>query len=190
MSSQKINIRNSVLIIMIIAAAAMRLLNVNHVAVWGNFTPVGAVALFGGAYFSDKVKAYIIPLITLFISDLVIDYTFYHTFFYGGMIWVYAAFALMVGIGTLIKNVNVANVFLASIAAVAVHWLITDISPWLNGTLYAKNLFGYAQSLIAALPFEKNMLLGNLVYSALLFGGFELAKRRYTVLQSNKQLAV
>jgi hypothetical protein len=75
------------------------------------------------------------------------------------------------------------------LAAVAIHWLIIDL-PWLYGTLYPHNLTGYAQSLVAAIPFESNMVLGDLVFCTLLFGGFELAKRKYTVLRGQKELAV
>jgi hypothetical protein len=92
-------------------------------------------------------------------------------------------------IGTMIKKVNVGSVLLASLAGVAVHWLIMDL-PWLYGTLYPHTLAGYGQSLIAAIPFEKNMVLGDVVYGAILFGGFELAKTKYNVLRSKAELAV
>jgi hypothetical protein len=192
MSLKKINLRNGALVFMIVCAAATRLINVNHLSVWSNFTPVGAVSLFGGAYFSDKWKAYLVPLLTLFISDIALDYVYFNKFmlFYNGALPVYISFALMVFIGTYIKKVNVGNVLAASLAAVFVHWIITDIDPWLSGTLYAKSLYGYGESLIAAIPFEKNMLLGNLLFSAILFGGFELAQRKFTVLRVNKELAV
>jgi hypothetical protein len=52
------------------------------------------------------------------------------------------------------------------------------------------NINGYFQSLVAAIPFEKNMILGDLVFGLMLFGGFELAKTKYTVLRSQKQLAL
>lgn len=184
MSLEKINIRNSVLILMILLAAAMRFVHLDNQNVWANFTPVGAVALFGGAYFTDKRKAYLVPLLTLFVSDMLINYLYFHHFvwFYADSIWVYISFALMVYIGTVIPKINVANVVLASFAAVLVHWLLTDIDPWLYGTLYSKGLIGYFESLFAAIPFERSLLLGNLVYGFVLFSGFELAKRKFPVL--------
>jgi hypothetical protein len=177
---------------MIIIAGAARLININHLTGLSNFTPVGAMALFGGAYFSDKWKAYLVPFFALFISDIVLDYIYFGKFmlFYSGALPVYASFAIMVLIGTYIKNVNVTNVALSSLGAVLVHWLITDIDPWLRGTLYAKSFYGYGESLIAAIPFEKSMLLGNLIYGAILFGGFELAKSKFAVLRVAKEIAV
>jgi hypothetical protein len=189
MSLQKLNIRNSVLILMIVLATATRVFSLGTIVSWANFTPVGAVALFGGAYFSDKWKAYLVPLAILLISDLLINYFKYqHIGLYGNAVVVYISFAAIVFIGTLIKKVNVGSVLLVSIGAVVLHWLITDTT--FNSTLYAPGLTGYMQSLTAALPFELKMIAGNIVFCAILFGGFELAKRKYTVLQTNQELAV
>ncbi|HEY8930307.1 MAG TPA: DUF6580 family putative transport protein [Mucilaginibacter sp.] len=190
MSTKSINIRSIVLILIVLAATAMRLVSFKFPFL-SNFTPVGAIALFGGAYFNPKWKAYVVVLLSLFFSDIIINYLYTSKWvlFYSGSLWLYLCFAIMVFVGSLIKKVNVLNVFLASIASVAMHWLIMDL-PWLYGTLYPHTLAGYGQSLIAALPFEKNMILGDVVFGAILFGGFELAKTKYTVLRSNKELAV
>ncbi|RFZ84742.1 hypothetical protein DYU05_03810 [Mucilaginibacter terrenus] len=190
MSLQKINTRNTVLILMIIAAAAFRFLSYKYTAL-SNFTPVGAIALFGGAYFTDKWKAYLVPLVTLFVSDIFINYLYTSKWvlFYSSSIWLYLCFALMVLAGSLIKKVNVGTVGLASLAAVLIHWLVMDL-PWLYGTMYPHTLTGYGTSLVAAIPFEKNMILGDLLFGTILFGGFELAKSKYAVLQGRKQLAL
>jgi len=184
MSLQKINTRTIVLILMIVAAAAMRLLSYKYPYILSNFTPVGAIALFGGAYFTDKWKAYAVVLITLFASDVLIDYLYSSKWvlWYGNSFWTYLSFAIMVFIGTFIKNVNIASVGIASLVSVAVHWLLIDL-PWLYGTLYPHTLAGYGKSLVAAIPFERNMVLGDIVFCAILFGGFELAKRRYDILR-------
>jgi hypothetical protein len=190
MSLKNFNARNSVLILMIIAAAATRFIHLGEQSVWSNFTPIGAIALFGGTYFTNRYKAYAVPLITLLVSDIFVTYSYTGewTLFYGGFAWVYICFAAMVFIGSLIKTVNFASVFAASLAGVLLHWLITDIQPWLGGTMYSKGIEGYFQSLMAAIPFEKNLLLGNLVFGAILYGGFELAKSKFSVLKSNKEL--
>src|SRR3954471_23190984 len=101
MSLQKINTRNIVLILMIVAATAMRFVSYKFQFL-SNFTPVGAIALFGGAYFTDKWKAYLVPLAALFISDIFINYLYTSKWvlFYSGTQWVYLCFAIMVLIGT------------------------------------------------------------------------------------------
>lgn len=191
MSLQKINTRTIVLILMIVAAAAMRLLSFKFPYLLSNFTPVGAIALFGGAYFTDKWKAYLVVLVTLFTSDILINYLYTSKWvlWYNGSFWVYLTFGMMVFIGSLIKKVNIGNVGIASLASVCVHWLIIDM-PWLYGSLYPHNLTGYGQSLMAAIPFERNMVLGDIVFCAILFGGFELAMNKYTALRSAKELVV
>jgi hypothetical protein len=201
MESQKINTRNTVLIAMILGAVAIRfvtyyfssvvtyssasLLNSIHLS---NFTPVGAMALFGGTYFTDKWKAYLVPLSAIIISDQVINYLYSSrlTIDYSSAFWVYLSFAIMVFIGTQIKKVNFLTVGGASILSLVVFWLLTD----LPGTLYPHTLAGYNESLIAAIPFQKNMFFGDIVFGLLLFGGFELAKNKYTVLRTNTRLAV
>jgi hypothetical protein len=61
----KINIRFVVLLAFILLAGLIRLtcsFSANPIM---NFTPLGAMALFGGAYFKDRWKSYILPLLTL-----------------------------------------------------------------------------------------------------------------------------
>ena len=191
MSLKNLNARNWILFFIIIAAAATRFIHLDGQSTWSNFTPVGAIALFGGTYFTSRIKAYAVPLITLFVSDIFITYAYTGewTLFYGGFAWVYICFAIMVFIGSLIKKVTVGSVFLASTAGVFIHWIVTDIEPWLSGTMYNKDITGYYQSLVAAIPFERNLLLGNLIFGAVLYGGFELAKSKFSVLKSKKELA-
>jgi hypothetical protein len=191
MTLQKLNTRNTVLILMIVAAGAFRLASYKYPYVLSNFTPVGAIALFAGAYFTDKWKAYLVPLLTLFLSDIALNYLYTSklVLFYSGSFWVYLCFAIMVFIGSLIKKATVVSVLLAAVVSVAIHWLIMDL-PWLYGNLYPHTLAGYGQSLIAAIPFEKNMMLGDALFGLILFGGFELAKSRYSALRGKTEFAV
>ncbi|HTK21906.1 MAG TPA: DUF6580 family putative transport protein [Mucilaginibacter sp.] len=191
MTLQKVNTRNTVLVLMIVAAAAFRFVSYKYPYVLSNFTPVGAIALFGGAYFTDKWKAFLVPLVTLFVSDILLNYLYTSKLelFYSGAIWVYLCFAIIVFVGTLIKKATVVSVLLSAIVAVAIHWLIMDL-PWLYGNLYPHNLAGYGQSLVAAIPFEKNMLFGDLLFGLILFGGFEFAKSKYGALRTKTELAV
>lgn len=189
MSLQKIDTRNTIIILMIMVVASMRLLtyglSLSYPYAMSNFTPFGAIALFGGVYFTDKWKAYITVLIALFLSDIPLNY-FYTgkvVLFNSHSLWVYLVFAITVLIGSFIKKTTIVNIGLASLASVAIHWLVIDL-PWLYGTMYPHTLSGYGQSLIAAIPFERNMICADIVFGAMLFGGFELAKSRYTFLRT------
>ncbi|MXV51950.1 hypothetical protein GS399_13285 [Pedobacter sp. HMF7647] len=185
MSISKLNIRNSLLILIILAAGALRLVDLGKFSTWANFTPVGAIAMFGGTYFQNKWKAYVFPLITLMATDWIISYAYFGKveFFYSGFLFVYLAFAAMVYVGSLIKKVNAIEVISASIICVVIHWLISDIQPWLFEAMYPKTFAGYIQCLVAAIPFERNLMLGNLVFGGLMYGGFELAKTKVHSLQ-------
>lgn len=189
MALNKINIRNAALLIMILVAVSFRFVDLGENYQWANFTPVGAIALFAGTYFTDKVKAFAVPLLILLLSDALLMHKYTGSFnpYYSGIVFIYLSFAVMVYIGTLINKVNVLNVVFGSVAGVLVHWLLTDIEPWLTNPIYNKDITGYYQSLVAAIPFEKNLLVGNLIFGAVLYGGFELAKSKFAVLKRKKR---
>ncbi|HEV2402692.1 MAG TPA: DUF6580 family putative transport protein [Candidatus Saccharimonadales bacterium] len=186
--------RTNVLALMIILAGAWRLLLATPIMTsFSNFTPIGAIALFGGCYYITKSKALSVTLLTLWLSDLLLDRVFYYhswVLFYSGFAWVYGAFSVMVIIGKFIKKVNVRNIILACILATLAHWIITDLGVWLahtpdptTGKPYAFNLAGYIRCLDLAIPYEKNLLIGNLVFSGVMFGAFEWAQRRFPILR-------
>jgi len=191
MSLNKVNTRTVVLIALMLIVSLGRLVSYNYPYTLSNFTPLGAIALFGGAYFTDKWKAYLTVFTTLFLSDILINYLYMSKLilWYPGAEWVYLPFLIMVLIGSFIKKVSVVNVAFAAVIAVLFHWLFTDL-PFFYGAQYPHTLGGYGLSLVAAIPFERNMLFGDLVFGAILFGGFELAKSKYIVLRTKSELAV
>ncbi len=144
-----------------------------------NFTPVAAIALFGGAYFTRKSLAFLIPLIALTISNLWIGMFDALT-----MSAVYFSFILTVGIGMLIsRKVSFMNVTLGAILSSILFFAITNFAVWMSGfCFYPMTLSGLVLCYEMAIPFFRNELLGTLVYSGVLFGAFELAKRRFPVL--------
>lgn len=195
MSTQKINPRVSVLVLFIILAAVLRLLNTGStLSPLANFTPIGAMALFGGTYFNTRWKGFFFPLLTLFISDVIMMKVIYpghrNGLLYNGWYWTYGAFAVMVLMGHFIKKVSFTSVVIAAVSAALAHWMITDFGVWLGGGLdittgrpYTRDLQGFIQCYVLAIPFMKNMLVGNLLYGSVLFGGFEYLQKRYPVLQ-------
>lgn len=158
---------------MILAVSAARILP--HPA---NFTPVAAMALFAGAHFADRRLAFAVPLLAVFLSDLVIG-------FYARMPFVYLTYALIVCIGLRLQPRRRAGaVFAASVAGSVLFFLLSNLVYWPFGTLYPQSLEGMMASYTAALPFFRNTLLGDLFYTALLFGGFALAERQFPVLRT------
>jgi hypothetical protein len=188
MSVLKINPRNAVLLLIIVAMAILRIASFTG---WGPltvFTPIGAMALFGGAYFNGNVKPYAFPLLTLFISDIIVMQLFfagseYRTgLLYSGWVWTYLAFALMAIAGKLIiRNINVKNIAVAVVVSTLIHWLVSDIGGCLAENTISFSV--YINRLITAIPYELRFLGGTAFFSALLFGGFELLQKKYTVLK-------
>jgi len=116
----KINPRLSVIIGIIIFGAIMRL--IPH---WPNFTPIAAMALFAGAFFQKKYMAFIIPLAALFVSDLILG-------LHQWMIPVYISFAVVVGVGMLLRNrIKFGTVLLATLSASVMFFVITNFSVWI-----------------------------------------------------------
>jgi len=141
-----------------------------------NFVPIAAMALFGGAYFTKKWVAIVVPLTALFIADLIIG-------FHGTMWAVYLSFIFIVVIGMMmIKKKKVSNIFLASVSASVLFFAITNFAVWASGIYYPKDLSGLAASYKAAIPFFHYTLLGDLFFVALMFGSFELVKAKYPQL--------
>lgn len=142
-----------------------------------NVTPVAAMALFAGARFSNKGQAFLVPLCALFISDLVIG-------FHATMPFVYAGFALIVGIGLWIRNKQgVTPVAGAVLTGAVMFFVITNFGHWMISPMYPKSLQGLFACYTAALPFFRNTLLGDAFYATLLFGSFALAEKRFPVLR-------
>lgn len=178
MSIEKINIRTWAIVAVILVFAALRGLSPESFGNWANFTPVGAIALFGGVYLKNKWKAFLIPLAVLLASDMILNYAYFgeFTLYYEGIFWVYLSFALIVLLGKAVKTVKPLPILLSAFAAVLIHWIVADIGVWLHNPVYEQNLSGFIHCLVLAIPFEKNFLGGTLLYSAVMFGGFELLK--------------
>jgi hypothetical protein len=178
----------AIALLFIVAVATWRVFTISGAdnMTMANFTPVGAMALFGGAYFA-RTKAIIFPLLTLWLSDIMLNRFVYFgewIIFYDGYLWVYGAFALMVLAARWLQpNRNVTRFAGSSLVIVFIHWIVTDIGVWLSGTLYPTTPEGLWLCLLAAIPFELNLLAGTLLYGGVMFGLFEYSKKKAPALQ-------
>ena len=159
------NSRILALLSAILLAAVLRL--VPHPP---NFTPIGAMALFSGAYLGRRPLAFAAPLGALLLSDLVLG-------FYHGQLTVYFSVALIVVIGmTALRRVSPVRVGLAAVASSLLFFVITNFGMWLFSGIYPHTLLGISACYVAAIPFFQNTLAGDLFYATLLFGGFRIAE--------------
>jgi hypothetical protein len=152
--------------------------------------------LFGAAHFSRKYLAVLIPFVSLWISDLLLNNLVYaqmypeqygeqFVWFGGNAPYVYGAFALIIGMGfLLLRRVKASNLLGASVLASVIFFLVTNAGFWIISPNTAKNFAGLMAAYTAGIPFFWNTLLGDLFYVGVLFGGYELVKRQVPALQT------
>ncbi|MBL4851286.1 MAG: hypothetical protein JKY90_03255 [Gammaproteobacteria bacterium] len=177
--------RYSAIIAIILFAALSRLLP--HPP---NFTAIGAMALFAGAFLPLAI-AWLVPVIAMLISDLVINNVLYAEF-YGQFVWVspsaawtMLAVALITVLGSqLLAKVSVLRLFGASLSASLLFFLVSNIGPWLSMEIYPNTVSGLIAAYIAAIPFFGNTIAGDLFFCAILFGGFALLSSRWRSLRA------
>ena len=157
-----------------------------------NFSPVEAIALFGGAYFASRTWAVIVPLAGMFVSDLVLGAVMggtYFEYFATPSFWVvYACIVLttLMGFG-LRGKVTAPRVLGYSLAGSVLFFLLSNFGVWLSAQMlpnYPACTTGLIPCYVQAIPFFQWTVLGTLFYSAVLFGGFALLRRHVPALRA------
>ena len=187
MEKSKINIRFGVLVLIVLLAAFSRL--IPHPP---NFAPIGAMSLFGAAYFSRKYLAFVVPIAAMWLSDLLLNNVIYGQYFdhfvwfYNSFYWTCIAFVLIgfIGFG-LLKKVRPTNLLIASLSASVVFFLVSNFGVWVSGIMYPKTFSGLVSCYTAGLPFLKNTIIGDLAYSGALFGIFEVIQYKVPLFKSS-----
>ena len=180
MSKRSLYLQVTIVTLLILITAFSRLIPHNM-----NFTPVGAIALFGGAYLGRNWKAFLIPVLVIFISDLALYQFVYadagYSFFYDGIAWVYGSYLLIVLLGAYwIKKVNVFRVLTGSLGAAVLFFLVTNFGCW-PGTTYTPDFNGLMTCYAAGVPFFKYTLAGDLIYGLVLFGTYALIQNKLSI---------
>jgi len=155
-----------------------------------NFSPVEAIALFGGAFFASRAWALAVPLLAMLVSDLVLvgmlggSYAMY----LGGIsFWsVYACIAALTVLGFGLRGrTSAPRVLGYGLAGSVLFFVVTNFGAWLgSAAFYPQNAAGLAAAYVAGIPFFKWTVAGTLAYSAFLFGGFALLRRRLPALRA------
>lgn len=150
-----------------------------------NIAPIAALALFAGAIGSQlptkqRWLAASLPFVALLASDLLIG-----VYTWQVMASVYVGFAITLGLGYLVKHsYHWSTIVGASLTGSVIFFLLTNAAVWAFTPMYAKDLSGLLESYAMALPFFRNSLIGDLLYTGVLFGTYELAIRHYAKNQS------
>lgn len=154
-----------------------------------NFSPVEAIALFGGAYFASRHWALMVPLLAMLLSDLALGAVHgdgYASYLGGTSFWsVYLCIALSTVMGFGLRGrVSGGRVLGYSLAGSVLFFVVTNFTAWLGSPAYPQDAAGLAAAYVAGIPFFKWTVLGTLAYAAVLFGGFALLRRRLPALRA------
>ena len=158
------------------------------------FAPQIAMAIFGGAIIKDKRLAFILPLLSMFLSDLIYQVLYLNGWstmqgFYKGQVVDYTLFAGLTLFGFLMKRVNVLNVIGFSVSGSLLFFLASNFFVWLGGGGFArpKTFDGLMMCYGDALAFYReygwfsgfagNIFAGDLFFCIILFGGYYLINR-------------
>ena len=147
-----------------------------------NFSPIDAIALLCGAYVNKRSNAIFVTLLTVWVSDLLVNRLALGSWvlFYQGFYWQYACYILIVLLGSgLTNNIKPTNVILAGFSASMLFFLISNLGVWFTGVLYPLTFQGLIACYIAALPFLKNTILSDFIFTIVLFAIFE---QKYAVV--------
>ncbi len=173
------------LVVLVFAAAFTRLVPHLH-----NATPIAAMTLFAAAYLPSRRWSLLLPLMAMFLSDIVMYATKDAAFVnqaISNMVVVYSTFAVIALMGQwLRRRVTVGRVIGTTLGGSAVFFLITNFGAWLSlsqplsatePATYARTLNGLVNCYFAGVPFFQGTFAGDVVYSAALFGGLALLEQ-------------
>jgi hypothetical protein len=168
------------------------------------FAPQMAMALFGGAMIKDKKWAFILPLLSMLISDILYQALYMNGLtaikgFYTGQWLNYLLIAGITLFGFLLKKINFLKVTAFSLTGSILFFLTSNFVVWLGGggLNRPKTFDGLMMCYYDGLAFLRdyglvngfygNLFIGDLFFCTVLFGSYYLIS--YKVLRLKQQLA-
>lgn len=141
----------------------------------GNFAPVGAIALFGGAVFARPWAALLVPLAAMFAGDTILELTTgygYHTL----MPVVYVTYALIAVLGMLLRERRRSPVAVgaAVVASSTIFYLVSNLAMWMISDIFPRTFQGLVACYVAGIPYFGRTLLSDLMFAAIFFGVYTL----------------
>ena len=157
---------------------------------WSGFSPVIAIALFAGMMVKDKSASFLLPLVSLFISDLAIEGLFRMKLFpfeglYTYQLLNYTILLFTTLLGWVLKGKNYTSIIGCAVAAPSLFFVLSNFALWATPaqTMYTKDFTGLANCFTAALPFYGHSLVATFVFlPAFLFAFNAITKREKGLL--------
>ncbi len=146
-----------------------------------NATPITAISVAAGRYVG-KAWAISVPIAAMLLSDLVIG-----LYDWKILLNVYISFALIGVMNMMTKRYRkIAPTGFMLIASALLFFLVTNFAVWVFSPWYAKSVSGLLYAYELGLPFLRNMLAGDIIYTAILLAVCQLP---YTVIALKKLMS-
>lgn len=143
-----------------------------------NFVPFMAIGLFGAAMVRPKLLALVIPFAALVLSDMLLGT-------YTGIGWIYFAFILCSLPGfTLSNSFHWGKLAVVTISSSILFFIISNFGVWISSGMYSLDLNGFITCFTLAIPFFRNSLLSDLMYSGVLFGAYRFVSAHFALEKS------
>lgn len=163
---------------LVLIAAGYRVLSGVYLTSLPNFSPVMAIA-FCGALVLPGALAFVVPFVTLFASDLILNAHFGQPLLSLGMVAIYACYLIAIGLGRALRNGRLYPIFGATVFNSVLFYTVTNAFAWFANPSYPQTLAGLWQSLTVGLPgfpptwtFFRNSLISDLLFTAVFVGGY------------------
>lgn len=168
---------------LILFAAAYRLLRAVYLPELPNFSPMMAVAFCGGLFLPWRLAAAVV-FGSLLLSDLWIGVALGMGFnWYPVMLYPLYALAIAFGAVLRVKAFSLRYFFGGVLLNAIIFYLVTNTGSWMANPGYAKTIAGWVQALTVGIPgypptwtFFRNSLFGDLLFSSLFAGAWFFAR--------------
>lgn len=199
----KMKLNKSVLLAFVILLLAAALYRAWPGRPYG-FAPQMAMALFAGAVIKDKRWAFVLPLLSMLISDVLYQLLYLNGLtdiqgFYTGQWTNYLLIGGITLFGMLLKKINVLRVAAFSVSGSVLFFLASNFTVWLGGGGLGrpKTFDGLMLCYYDGLAFLRdyglikgfygNLFLGDIFFCTLLFGLYYAISK--TIFASKPQVA-
>ena len=137
-----------------------------------NFTPIVAAALFAGTVFRSRSLAVALPIAAMLLSDLVIGLEDWRI-----RAVVYAALVLPVCLGLWGRRFRpIVALLPLAVSSSLLFFAASNFAVWAFSGMYSLDFGGLVHCYVAALPFLQNTVLGDVAWTAALFGSWWLVR--------------
>lgn len=153
------------------------------------FAPQIAMALFAGSVIKDKKFAFLFPLASLFVSDIIYQLLYSMNLtgikgFYSGQITNYILFTSITVIGFFMNKQKVSHILIGSLAGAVYYFIVSNLMVWIGGGWdinnqpYEKSFSGLMLCFTEALPFFRWSLVATFLFNGVFFGTYYLMTRK------------